>query len=113
MALDRERFAGIERLRIDGDGIAVQGSLEAAGGAPRRLRLARVALAPGTDAQGEIQWPAGEGQPWMVRLNGASLDISGEMARLDGPKPAEEVRGPAWNADVRVATGRAGARAGS
>jgi hypothetical protein len=101
VVLDRERLTAIERLRIEGDGVSVQGAVEMAGGAPRRLRLARVVLGRGTDAQGEIQWPR-DGQPWVIRLSGASLDLSGEMARRDPVKPGEEVRGPPWNAELRV-----------
>jgi len=101
VVLDRERLVGIERLRIEGEGVSVQAAVELAGGAPRRLRLARAVLGRGTDAQGEILWPR-DGQPWMVRLSGASLDVSGEMARRDPVKPGEEVRGPPWNAELRV-----------
>jgi len=101
--LERERFAGIEKLRIEGDGVSVQGALEAAAGVPRRLRLSRAVLAPGIDAVADIQWPRAAGEPWVVRLSGANLDISGEMSRRDPPaKQSEAVRGPPWNAELRV-----------
>ena len=103
VVLERERFAGIERLRVDGEGVSLQATLDWPVRGVRRLRLAKLALAPGTDVQGEIQWPAAEGQPWQVRLAGPSLDISAEMARRDAaPKPGDEERGPAWNAEIRV-----------
>jgi hypothetical protein len=100
--LEGDRVAGIERLRVEGEGVSVQGAYEAPSGAPRRLRLTRAVLGNGTDAQGEIQWPRRAGDPWMVRFSGASLDVSGEMARSDPVKPGEEVRGPPWNAELRV-----------
>ena len=108
LVLDRERFAGIERLRIDGEGVSVQAALDwpildRSGRGARRVRLGKLGLAPGTDVQGEIVWPVAEGQPWQVRLNGPSLDISAEMARREGAaKPGEEIRGPAFNAELRV-----------
>lgn len=108
VVLDRERFAGIERLRIDGEGVSVQAALDwpildRSGRGARRVRLGKLGLAPGTDVQGEIVWPAAEGQAWQVRLNGPSLDISAEMARREvAAKPGEEVRGPAFNAELRV-----------
>jgi len=98
--LDRDRFAGIDKLRIEGEGVSVLGTLEAAAGAPRRLRLSRAVLAPGTDAVGDIQWPRDAGDPWVIRLSGASLDISGELAKRE--PPGEPVRGPPWNAELRV-----------
>jgi len=102
VVLDGDRLAGIERLRIEGEGVSVQGAYEAPAGAARRLRLTRAVLGTGTDAQGEIQWPRRQGEPWVVRFSGASLDVTGEMARRDPVKPGEEVRGPPWNAELRV-----------
>lgn len=100
--LQRDRLAAIERLRVEGDGISVQAALDLPAGAPRKLRLARAVLGSGTNAQGEIQWPRADGEPWMVRLSGPSLDLTGEMARRDPVKPGEEQRGPVWNAELQV-----------
>lgn len=102
VVLEGDRLAGIERMRIEGEGISVQGAYEAPAGGVRRLRLARAVLGSGTDAQGEISWPRRVGDPWLVRLTGASLDISGEMSRRDPVKPGEERRGPPWNAELRM-----------
>jgi hypothetical protein len=99
VVLNRERFAGIERLRLEGEGLAVQAALDWPARGTRRLRLGR-ALLGASDVQGEIAWPAGAGQPWVVRLAGPSLDLSGEMARNDSA--ADGVRGPAWNAELQV-----------
>lgn len=98
----RDRLAGIERLRLEGEGVSVQAALDMPAGAPRKLRLARAVLGNGTHAQGEIQWPRAEGQPWVVRLSGQSLDLTGEMARRDPVKPGEDQRGPPWSAELQV-----------
>ena len=79
--LQRDRLAAIERLRVEGEGVSLQAALDIPAGGPRRLRLARAVLGTGTNAQGEITWPRAEGQPWVVRLSGQSLDLTGEMAR--------------------------------
>lgn len=98
----RDRLVGIERLRLEGEGVSVQAALDMPAGGPRKLRLARAVLGNGTHAQGEIEWPRGEGQPWMVRLFGQSLDLTGEMARRDPVKPGEDQRGPPWSAELQV-----------
>ena len=101
VVLDRGRLADIPRLRLVGEGVAVQGTLEVSGGAPRRLNLARLVLAPDTDIAADILWPRAEGQPWVIRASGSSVDISGEMARQEPPgEPAP--RGPPWNAELRA-----------
>lgn len=100
LVLERERLASVDKIRIEGEGVSVQAALAIPRSAPRRLVLSRAVLAPGSDVQGEIVWPRGEGQPWTVRLSGAGLDISGEMARKKAP--GEAVRGPPWNAELRV-----------
>jgi hypothetical protein len=100
--LQRDRLAAIERLRVEGEGVSLQAALDIPAGGPRRLRLARAVLGTGTNAQGEITWPRAEGQPWVVRLSGQSLDLTGEMARRDPVKPGEEQRGPAWSAELQL-----------
>lgn len=100
--LVRERLAAIERLRVEGEGVSLLAALDVPAGGPRRLRLSRAVLGSGTDAQGEIQWPRAEGQPWIVKLSGQSLDLTGEMARRDPVKPGEETRGPPWSAELQL-----------
>ena len=100
--LVRDRLVGIERLRLEGEGISVQAALDMPAGGPRKLRLARAVLGNGTNTQGEIEWPRAEGQPWVVRLFGQSLDLTGEMARRDPVKPGEDQRGPPWSAELQV-----------
>jgi hypothetical protein len=101
--LERDRITTIDRIRIDGDGITVQAALDMAGRTPRRLRLARARLAPTTDVQGEITWPQGN-SPWILRLNGPSLDVSGflkDRGRVTDVPP-DPARGPPWQADARL-----------
>jgi hypothetical protein len=100
--LVRERLAAIERLRVEGEGVSLLAALDVPAGGPRRLRLARAVLGNGTNTQGEITWPRGEGQPWGVRLSGHSLDLTAEMARRDPVKPGEEKRGPPWSAELQL-----------
>ncbi len=99
ITLDHSRLASVPRISVEGTGIAVRGALDVAGGAPQRLRLTRATLAPGTDVHGEIVWPRASGEPWVARLAGPSLDISGALAHRD-PTPGK--RGPAWYAEARL-----------
>jgi len=100
--LDKDRLAGVERIHVDGDGVTLRAALEASGGAPRRLRLARARLAPATDVQGEILWPQTPGGPWVVRLVGPSLDAAGIMAEIDKAPAVPERRGPPWHVEARL-----------
>jgi hypothetical protein len=98
--LDRDTLAGIDLLRASGEGFNVDGTLEAAGGKPRLLRLRTLALGRAIQASGEIGFPATPDAPWNITLQGALLDASSALTHSE-PTPGPKQRGPRWNADVR------------
>jgi len=103
LLLDHEQLAGIDRLQIAGDGIAMQGQVDFAAGRPVVARLQRLRLGSATDAHGEVRWPARTGAPWIIAVSGPSIDATSEF-RHGGerqPKPAEEKRGPPWTLDAQ------------
>jgi hypothetical protein len=102
--LDHDRIIGIDRVRIDGAGIAVAGRVAFAGGRPESVPLDRLRLGEATDASGEVRPPARPGDPWVVALSGRSLDASAEFGRNETTRktaPEDNRAEPAWRADVR------------
>lgn len=104
------RITALEAILASGPGLDLRGDLAFAGGHPRLLRLTRLALGPpggrpATDLAGSLTWPARPGEPWVVALDGASLDASAEFASTPEPKgkpkPKAET-GPPWRATVRL-----------
>ena len=104
LTLDDDRITGIDRLRLDGDGIAHGG----AGGVRRRQRadvqLDRIRLGEATDASGELRIPDRPGEPWVATLNGHSIDASAEFGHGDAQRRNRPRRttGPAppWRVDA-------------
>ena len=99
----------IDRIRLDGDGIAVAGSLSFAGGMPDTLHFDRLKLGEATDVAGDLQFPRDSGEPWSVRMSGRSLDASAEFGAGERSRTrrgrrrgeakegeAAEERGPPW-----------------
>ena len=96
--LDHGRLAGIDRVRLLGDGVDLQGTVEMSGGRPVVARLQRMMLGTNTDVHGDLGWPARSGAPWTVTASGRSLDASGAFAGIAGAgsKPADDALGPPW-----------------
>ena len=103
LLLEGDRLTGIDRLRLDGDGIAVAGSVAFAGGGASILHLERVRLGA-TDASGDVRLPRRPGDPYVATLSGRSLDASAEFGHGNAvPKrPATEADepGPPWSVDA-------------
>ncbi len=98
--LDHDRLVSIDRVAVEGGGILVQGSADIAGGHPSVLRLQRVKIGATTDAHGEIRLPTGNGDPYIVSLEGPSLDVSAELKGSDKKpeKPPPEKKSDADDA---------------
>ncbi len=96
-----DRMIGIDQLRAQGPGMAVEGRAEMVGTRPLQLVLDRIVLGP-TQAQGQVRFPANPGEPIRATLTGPVLDLSTEF----GKKPAASATpnpspGQPWIADVR------------
>ncbi len=114
VALDHDHIAGIDKLRLDGEGIAVAGRVAYGGGSARAVRLDRFHLGEATDASGDVQLPAQPGAPWVATLAGRSIDASAEFRHGDAKdrRAADEPdrTGPPWRVNVhfdRVVLGEA------
>ena len=105
VALDRDRIAGIDRLRLDGEGLAVAGRVAYAGGSARAVHFDRLHLGEATDASGDVQLPAQPGAPWVATLAGRTIDASAEFRHGDAKdrRAADEPDrpGPPWRVDAR------------
>ena len=104
MTLDGERITGIDRLRIDGTGLAVAGRVIFTGGVAQTVQFDRARLGEATDASGELRIPGQPGDPWVATLKGPSIDASAEFGRGEAdrrPSAAEADRqGPPWRVDA-------------
>ncbi len=104
MTMNDERITGIDRLRIDGAGIAVAGRVVFADGMAQTVQLDRVRLGEATEASGELRIPGRPGAPWVASLTGRSIDASAEFGRGEAaPRPgAEEAdrQGPPWRVEA-------------
>jgi hypothetical protein len=118
LTFDHDRLVGTVPLTFTGEGVDIRAQLALADGAPQSVRLQRLVLATAngtraTDVAGEIAWPGHPGAPWTATLNGASVDVSGELARKPTPPPpnaGEEPAGPPWRIDGRFARVVTGAK---
>jgi hypothetical protein len=115
IALDHDRITAIDRLRIDGEGIAVAGRVAFAEGNAQSAHFDRVRLGGATDISGDLRFPERPGAPWVATLTGHSIDASAEFghrevsAKPDTDEP--EQAGPPWRAEAhfdRVVLGEAG-----
>ncbi len=116
LTLEQDRITGFDRLRLDGDGIALAGRVLFAGGSAQTIQFDRIRIGDATDASGEVRIPHQPGAPWDATLNGRSIDASAEFGRGDSaPKPAPEPQddrpGTPWRVDAhfdRVVLGAEG-----
>jgi hypothetical protein len=107
LTMAQDEITGIDRLRVDGDGIAVAGRVVFADGWAQTVQLDRVRLGNATDASGEVHVPGQPGGPWVATLTGHSLDASAEFRHGDAtatPREedlAEDQPGPPWRVQAR------------
>ncbi len=97
------RVARIDRITLQGQGLAVAGAVSFAGGRPELIRLDRLVLG-NTRGSGDIRLPASRGEAVRVRLAGSSLDLSPILARSASARPpgshGRDAEQP-WAADLR------------
>lgn len=94
---EHDRISALDSFGVEGEGIAVSGSLRFHDGQPAALHLARLKLGDATDLAGDVAFPAREGAPWSARLEGRSIDATSQIAPsspADADAPAR--RGPPW-----------------
>lgn len=96
LVLRGDKLQGIEALRAQGPGMAVEGRAQMVGDRPLLLVLDRVVLGA-TQGAGQVRLPGGPGEPIRATLSGAVLDLS---SQLSGSGKGSEGSG-AWVADVR------------
>ena len=104
VVLEDDQITGIDRLRLDGDGIAVAGRVSFAAGRAQAMQFDRIRLGDAIDAHGDVRIPAAHGDPWVATLTGSSVDASAEFGRGDAAaKPApddDDLPGPPWRVDA-------------
>ena len=103
VALDHGRLAGIEALQATGPGLVLDGTVRPVDGRPLDLVLSRIVLGA-TRAAGEVRFPAVEGGPIAVWLQGPMLDLSTQFGTPPAEGPPTELkdnRGTPFVADVR------------
>lgn len=96
LVLRGDRLQGIESLRAQGPGMAVEGRAEMVGDRPLLLVLDRAVLGA-TQGAGQVRLPAAPGEPIRATFAGTVLDLSDQLAST--PKPADTTT--AWTADIR------------
>jgi hypothetical protein len=105
LLLEHDQITAIDRIRVDGDGLAFAGRLSFAGGRPQTLQIDRVRLGPNTEAAGDLRFPQLPTDTYVARLTGRSLDVSAEFshaAPTDKPPPAEDNKpGQPWRVEAR------------
>ncbi len=103
LTLENDQITGIDRLRVDGDGIALAGRVLFAGGSAQTIQFDRIRIGEATDASGELRIPHQQGAPWDATLKGHSIDASAEFGHGDSaPKPAPQDNRPGtpWRVDA-------------
>lgn len=95
-----DTLQGVDALRAQGPGLALEGRLEMAGGHPSTLTMDRILLGR-TQAHGQLHFPVAANEPIRATLNGPVLDLAPQLARKD---PSAATQGPSgatpWVADV-------------
>jgi AsmA-like C-terminal region/Protein of unknown function len=101
--LQQDRLTAIDQARITGDGIALRGSADFAGGRPSLVHLDQLVLGA-TEARGTLRLPVGNA-PYVADISGPRLDLSGLFAPHDKTpprgKPPEPQRGAPWTLDAK------------
>ena len=103
--LSRDRLVGIDRIKLDGDGIAVQGAADFANGKLAAVRVDRFALGR-TSASGTLRLPPSPGAgPITIDVHGSVLDLSARLAANKAaakqPNKTAPERGPPWSLTAR------------
>ena len=99
LVLRGDRLLGIENLRAQGPGMAMEGRAQMVGDRPLLLVLDRIVLGA-TQAAGQVRFPAVTGEPIRATLNGAVLDIAAQLATTPANARPPEITAP-WIADVK------------
>ena len=97
LLLRGEQVLGVDQVRAQAPGLAVEGRMELVGDRPLLLRLDRLVLG-GTRGSGEVRLPGRAGEAVRARLEGAVLDLSALLAQRGPPPSGNEAP---WVADVR------------
>jgi len=102
LLLDHEQIAAIDVLRVQGEGMGVNGQIDFATGKPAVARLDRLVLGGATNLHGTVRWPTGPGGAWVIVAAGSSIDATAQLGRKKSKetKPPEEKRGPPWSIDA-------------
>lgn len=106
LRLDHDRLVGIDHIVLQSRDAAVLASADTANGAPWHLVIARCDLGA-THVHGDLLFPAANGAPYRVSLNGASLDLSGRRKSSPADHKPGAARRPAAMAAAPDAPGAA------
>jgi hypothetical protein len=103
LRLQHDRLLSIDHVEAEGDGLVLRGSVACDGERISLVRLDRLTLGH-SELQGTVQFPASpRAGPIVVRLTGATLDLSARLARPKAgrqkPQP-EPPPGPPWTLDA-------------
>jgi hypothetical protein len=99
LVLHGDQMLGIDQISARAPGLMVEGKAEMVNGRPLVLGLSRLTLG-GTNATGQVRFPATPAEPIRATLDGTTLDLSAELARQATPNP-DPTPGQRWIADVR------------
>jgi AsmA-like C-terminal region/Protein of unknown function len=104
-----DRVTGIDHVQLQGKSLRVAGDVTFEDGQPDLIHLEQAILGRNTEAHGQIKAPRRPGDPWVISLAGASLDVASQLARkpsppsprLAGKAAAETAAGPAFLLDAQ------------
>jgi hypothetical protein len=101
LSLDHDQLTGNDPFEIQGDRLDLQGHAELNQGHILAVQADRILLG-GTEAQGRVQFPPGNG-PISASFSGPTLDLSGRFASKTTTTPEARTTppGPAWSGDAR------------
>ena len=98
------KLVSVERLHGEAPGLSIDASADAAGGRPNLVKIRRFVIGQTTDVTGEIQFPAHDGEGYVARIAGRSLDVSPEFDRKAPSKAADapDSKTPPFKIDARI-----------
>ncbi len=99
--LDRDRITAVDRVQVQGEGIAAEARITFAAGKPTQALVNRLRLGANTDLTADIRFPARDGAPWQINLGGNSIDASAEL-RHPAPGTPTPATGPPYVIDARL-----------
>ncbi len=87
--LSNGRLVGLEGLRAEAPGLAIQGRSDLVGGVPAIFHIERGDIGR-TSATGTVALPQHDGDAYRVSLAGPRLDLAGRMGTADPPASSTE-----------------------